>query len=613
MRETVYKIICMAILFASVSVSPSHAWDFLMKGAFDWKYEYYSQLGSNGFFGPYDVSNALGLRREAAANGWLGIENHDGLYQDQHPGVVSGSDASYNAMKLELSAEFRLNTAVGIKGRYRIGGSNVGNDDLQGDSWYDVGPGFNTEYVNSLIPGVNNPLAYGEWAMLWLTAKTPWGILIFGKRPFEIGCGLQYNSEDATDESLLLVVPYGPLRFGVGFYPKLAGHMDFFDMPRRPDEAWSEYWRFLKEYYWPSIFWDKNGAANRLMAYVRYAAGPLNMGVGTRYTTLHFGSEGAYDITDEIPTLDQADLEGWLFAKYTNGVFFLNTEVDFFNRIRKAHSTATGDILGYTPVQDGGGSPFAPQYVEAWRFMVETGVLAGPAKLSLLYAYVPGPDRRHGVLIDRQPTTFPLVPTEPVYAGSYYDELRSQAIYLNKHVGNLSVFRPYSLLLAYDYGSGLNCQDLNGNGSVTDASIIAARFDYAAAANLNMYLSFLYAERTSHGWQWGCIWPYDRSLHFAPRRDLQTPSVEFTNPIPTIPDTALGWEIGFGLDWKLLENFLLTVRTAYWQPGRWFNYACVDRSVGNWRNQTAGNNWGVNPDRTIDPIFGTAVHIVTEF
>ena len=580
-----------------------------MSGAFDWKYEYYSQLGSNGFFGPFDISNAAGSRREASANGWLGIENHNGLYQDQHPGVVSGADASYNSMKLELGAEVKVNAAISVKGRYRIGGSNVGNDDLQGDSWYDVGPGFNSEYVNSLIPGVNNPLAYGEWAMLWLTARTPWGILTYGKRPFAIGCGLQYNSEDATDESLLLVVPYGPLQIGVGFYPKLMGHMDFFDMPRRPDDAWVNQYYYMSEMYWPSVFWDKSGGANRLMAYVNYACGPLKIGLGSRYTTLHFGREGAWDVDDEVPTIDQNDLEGWLFAKYTNGGFFLNAEADFFNRIRKSQATESGDILGDTPLTDGGGSPFAPQYVEAWRWMIEAGVLAGPAKFSLLYAYIPGPDRRHGVLIDRQPTTFPLVPTEPAYD----TELRSQAMYLNKHVGNLGVFRPYSLLFAYDYGSGLNCQDLNGNGSVTDASIFAARLDYAFAANLNTYVSFMYAERASHGWQWGCVWPHDRHLHFVPRRDVEDPDDEFDPAVPTIPDTSLGWEVGFGMDWKLLENFLVSMRTAYWQPGRWFNYACIDKSVTDWRNQTAGNNWGVDPDRTIDPVFGMTIHAVTEF
>jgi hypothetical protein len=102
-------------------------------------------------------------------------------------------------------------------------------------------------------------------------------------------------------------------------------------------------------------------------------------------------------------------------------------------------------------------------------------------------------------------------------------------------------------------------------------------------------------------------------LHFVPRRDYQDPDDEFTDPVPTVPDTSLGWEIDFGVDWKLLEGLLLTVKTAYWRPGRWFNYACIDKSVNNWRNQTAGNSWGVNPARAIDPVFGMTIHAVTEF
>jgi hypothetical protein len=599
------------MLLAGVLASHSFAWEFRMNGAFDWKYEYYSQLGGNGFFGPYDVSNdAVFAGIESAANGWLGIETHDGLFQDQHPGVVSGSDASYSAIKLDLMAEFLVNPAISLKGKYRIGGSNVGQDDLQGDIWEETGTGFNSRYVNSLVPGQNNPLAYGEWSMLWLTAKTPWGNIIFGKRPFSVGCGLQYNAEDATEESLLFIAPYGPFKFGWGLYPMLMGHMDFFDMPRRLHPAWVDWWYVMQDYYWPSVFWDKSGGAKRLMAFVDYSAGPFKIGIGTRYTSLHFGNEGYYSGT-ESPATEQFDLEGWLFAKYTNGRFFLNTEVDCFNRVRTAQTTSNGRIFGILPPNDGSGSPFAPQYVEAWRGMVEAGVFSGPAKLSLLYAFIPGPDRRHGVLIDRQPTTFPFVPGENGLAG--LTALRAQTIYLNKHVGNSGVFRPYTLIFGYDFGSGINCFDLNGNGCVTDASIIAARFDYALAANLNVYGAFLYAERVSHGWQWGCIWPQDRNLRFVPRRYLLNPTQEFTDPIPTIPDTELGWEIGLGADWKLLEQLLLTVRAAYWQPGRWFNYACIDRSVDNWRNQSSTNNWGVNPDRAIDPIFGLTIHTVTEF
>ena len=598
-------------------VSSATAWELRLNGALEYRYEYYSQLGSNGFFGPYDVFNFSPgpvSPFEARSNGWLGIQTHVGLFQGRHPGIVSGSDASLQTIKVELNPQLIVNRAIKIRGRYRIGGSNVGNDDLQ-HTWSEIGPGFNTEYVNSLVPGRNNPIAYGEWTMLWLTATTPWGLVSFGKRPFAVGCGLQYSAEDATHESLLFTVPYGPMTFGIGFYPMTLGQVDFFDMPRRTDDAWVEYWLAMDDYYLPSLFWDKNGRPNKYMAFVNYQAGPLKIGAGTQHTSLHFGPEGARYEDDEFPSTDVTDLEGWIYAKYANGRFFINAEADFFYRSRYAQPTATGDIVVNdggtvaTPINDGGGSIFAPKYIESWRWMIEAGVLAGPAKLSLLYAYVPGPDRRHGVLIDRQPTTFFVDP------GSLQPDWdpREEAIYLNKHVGNLGVFRPYSLLFAYDYGAGLNCYDLNGNGCVTDASVLAARLDYSLAANLNLSCSFLWAERVSHGWQWGCIWPDARVATFVPIRNLISPNTEFTNPVPTIPDRALGWEVGVGAQWKLLESMLLHVQGAYWQPGRWFNYACIDRSVDGWNNPSPTTNWGVNPDRTIDPIFGLDMRIIADF
>jgi hypothetical protein len=52
---------------------------------------------------------------------------------------------------------------------------------------------------------------------------------------------------------------------------------------------------------------------------------------------------------------------------------------------------------------------------------------------------------------------------------------------------------------------------------------------------------------------------------------------------------------------------------GYWQPGKWFNYACVDRSVPGWETGNAGNFYGTRPDRTIDPIVGGEFSMVFEF
>ena len=54
-------------------VSPAAPFEFSFRGAFIWDYVSYSQLGSRGFFGPYDVDNAdPGRGGASSSNGWLG-------------------------------------------------------------------------------------------------------------------------------------------------------------------------------------------------------------------------------------------------------------------------------------------------------------------------------------------------------------------------------------------------------------------------------------------------------------------------------------------------------------------------------------------------------------
>jgi len=377
---------------------------------------------------------------------------------------------------------------------------------------------------------------------------------------------------------------------------------------------------FLYGAYYPNADWDKSGNPVQLLGMLTYNSGSLSAGFGVKYSSVHLGPEGArgWDVQQFNP-VDQNDLEGWVFAKYYNGRFFLNAEVDFFNRLRRYKACmqtglgASDDFFGNSSTWwgPGSGSLVAPQYIESWRWMVELGGVYGPAKLSLLASYLPGPDRRHGILIDRQPTTYP------------YKPYRYGMPNLNAHLGNAGVFRPYSLLIAYNYGAGVNCTDLKGNGSITDAFILAARWDYALAANLNVVVTFLSAERASHGWQWGAISPmaswspdYRSSLAFNPYQAFRNLSAatEFSDPIPTVPDRSLGWEITAGADWRLLENWTLGVTAAYWQVGKWFKYACIDRTVPNWSgNPTAANNWGTNPNKSIDPIFGLEMTMNVSF
>jgi hypothetical protein len=611
MRQCKLTLLTATLVLIALGFSlTAHAWEMNISGTMNWKYEYYAQQGNRGFFGPYDISNQPGpIAVEAQSNAWLGIETLGSLFHGKHPGIVTGSDASRSVIFAEFYPEFKVNRAVSIHGMYRIGGHGAGNDDILDEVFEHIGPGYNTEYVNSLVPGRKNAFAFGGWTMLWADLLTPWGDISYGKKPFSIGCGLAYNSEDATEESLLLVAPFGPFRFGAGFYPMTLGQTDFFDIMRRQQDVYAALIFELPDYYGDNAFWDQSGHPIKVMAFSDYSSGALNVGVGSRYTRVHLGGEGRpRDQGPFWPTIDQTDWEGWLYSRYTNGRIFLNSELDFFNRVRTMQRTLNGTIGGAVDPADGGGSAFAPKYVESWRFMVETGLLIGPAKITFLYSWLPGPDRRHGVLIDRQPTTYPY---EPSQFPGFSDVLNQEASrILNQHTGNAGVFRPYSLLLSNDYGAGVNCIDLNGNGCMTDASVLAMRVDYAIAANLNLSSSFLYAERVSHGWQWGCIRPAHKRAAFIPRQSFVN---EFGRPIPTVPDTSLGWEAGLGLDWQILDGWNVSGNAAYWQPGRWFNYACVDRSVENWIIPSPTNNWGVNPDRVIEPIFGLKVFTTVTF
>jgi len=160
--------------------------------------------------------------------------------------------------------------------------------------------------------------------------------------------------------------------------------------------------------------------------------------------------------------------------------------------------------------------------------------------------------------------------------------------------------------MAYLYGGGVNA-----DAYINGASVYAAKFDYMIAANLALECSLLYATRTSDGYGYGYVRP-------APTGQFGTVDYAvrgtFLDPAPGIPDNSLGWEFTGGFVWKLLEtadagDFTLGARFSYWKPGGWFKYACVDRSVAGWDIPAAQNNWGVNQNRDIAPIFGFEIRL----
>ncbi len=312
------------------------------------------------------------------------------------------------------------------------------------------------------------------------------------------------------------------------------------------------------------------------VTFLTYESGPLSAGVVCEYFSYHRGPESQRLQSDRISfsASDIVSTDGGVFVKYSDGRWFFNAELDWVNRITRFQRS-----------QDGA-SPTRTGYVEAWRWVVETGFMAGPGKVSFIYAWLPGPDRRHGVLIDRQPYFYGFA--------------------------NHGVFDPYSLAMNFYYGAGLGLFNLNTDGYMNDASIAALRLDYAVAANLNVFTSFFWADRASpHGYGWGFMRPAAAGSRV---EFLNLSTINAFSPgAPSIPDNNLGWEIDAGMDWQLLEKWKIRFVAGYWQPGRWFNYACIDKTVPNWDIPATANNFGINPNRTIDPVVATKIFVYVEF
>jgi hypothetical protein len=329
-------------------------------------------------------------------------------------------------------------------------------------------------------------------------------------------------------------------------------------------------------------------AMNNLIGSITYTSSDLEFGIGCLRSSFRQGPEiqpvvAGVALSLSAPTFERDITEGWAYLIYNNGQVFFKTELDWFNRIFRFQRSQDGTFFGQADYTDGSGrSRFAPRYWESWRYMAEAGAQCGPFVGRIFYSFMPGPDRRHGIYIDRQPFVL---------------EFPQQA---------LALFDPYSSLLSFRFGSGVN-----GPGHISDASVFAFKLDYLLASNLMIEGSFLKAIRNSHGYPMGFIRP-NTVGSFGSVIYGEPPGSRYDAPAPSIPDRDLGWEATAGIVWELLDGWAIKSKIAYWQPGRWFNYACIDRGVPNWTFipvPPAPANLGINPDRKIDPVLAWEIYI----
>ncbi|MFH0826107.1 MAG: hypothetical protein V2B18_25430, partial [Pseudomonadota bacterium] len=359
------------------SVGLGHGWELELTGSFNWTYEFYSQQGNNGFFGAANVDNGGGTTA-GNLNFWNG-----GQFDTN---IVSGSTARWSYFNVEFEPTLKVNEAIRLKGKYRLG--TYGNP-------------LASDYLTMDAPGINNAFSEGQWTMFWATAQLPFGTVGIGKRPWTFATGLQYDGENSTTtESLSVVASYGPLDIGVAFYPyRFAGSssigayggFDPFDLPGFTTVGGAA---VPGQYYSRA---DIGGStAKDFLAFLNYHAGPMNMGLLGSFVSYHVGPEAVLqNPADPLPAapavaLDSDLAHGSAYVKYNNGRFFLNAEGAWL-----LWTDRWSDPAGLA------GAP-NPRYTEQWRYMAEMGTVVGPTKISLLNAWSPGPDRRNGILIDKQ-------------------------------------------------------------------------------------------------------------------------------------------------------------------------------------------------------------------
>jgi hypothetical protein len=586
-----------AVTISSIAVAiflcvmPASAWEFELEAGFSWNYYAGFQMGNEGFFGPWNV-DAAGTANQNQ-NFWTGA--------NKWPGVYPGKNVSVQTQYAELAPVFIVNEAISLSGTYYIGSWEIEEGE------FGRGALVASEYRNSSATGTGFSFSPGYWNDFSLEAETPWGVLSMGKRAFAFGLGALASGEDVTTtDSIQLTVPYGPLSIGILWFPsRFADESIPLDtlsggLPTADTGVFiqTENGATLRD---PQIsLFAKYSACNVEMGYLldtfRWSLGPESVIVDDNGgTTGRAAARGRF-----IPR----DLDSQmhiLYAKYFSGRVFFNAEVDFWNSlVRNKRNLDNTDEAGGSPNVGGiagAGSAFQAQHTEAQRYTVEAGSVLGPAKVTLLWSWASGFDRRHGVLIDKQGAGLWLGPRNT----------GDNLLTLHPNFANTILYNPYNYLMVFNYGGGNNAFNRNGDGFLVDANLYAARFDYSLAANMNAWASFLYADRVSHGYGWGYITPNMAvDVDYARQGD-------FNNPAPAIPDSNLGWEINAGLDWMLLEGLIFAGRVSYWQPGKWFSYACTSRANPGWNAPTAANNFGVVPGREIDAVMGMEIALGAEF
>ncbi|MFA6221925.1 MAG: hypothetical protein WC647_06390 [Desulfomonilaceae bacterium] len=561
MKKLALFLVVLGLVFGSVGFS--YAWEFSMTGEFEWRYRYWGRIGGyDDLFGNMNAqNNSNALIGFAGPNYYRGYNPNDStLNSGSNAGNVrivrggfsnSESDGFLNDQRMTFYPKLTVNQALhflatvdlsGIRQKYNHR-DVVTNGPLE--RYYEDRVSRNA-FDTAMIPSISQ---------FKLTAQVPWGILSLSTaKDFVFGTGalLGFNNRGSA---LVMIIPYGPFRIIPALwvarsYPVQEGYASYYppdglpSYTNNPDSA------------------TRNTA--QAAGAITYSNGPVDIGwilVCQNYHVNNYVSStipGPKTRTDSQGTAwnyygyDHSAVFNAFYFKYNNGRIFANAEYGF-----------SQDDRYYIHA--------FPDYTERSYAFSEFGALMGPAKTSFMFAWS---------------------------GGNALNKNNASKNYGGWAV-NYQVMTPYQYLMFYTYGGGNDTpwvtapngvinpsaigQNCDENGQMGDAYGLAVRMDYALASNLNIWGSYLWAHRveqngfyaggkgttaTNGSTSIGQAQTWKRNNGFGP------------NPNPFVDDGYLGWEMGFGVDWKLLEHMTFRSRWAYWQPGPWFDQAYKVIGVG---------------------------------
>ena len=350
--------------FIPVMAGPSPAWELKLTGSMNWYYEFYNQMGSQGFFGPYNVDNGVGTATANLNFWWDGSHLAQKLWQQE-----SSAGGSY--FYVIMDPVLTINPAINLKGRYRLG------------QWNNPQTGY---YLTWDSPGSITRSVKGNGPCSGPRFRSRGGLSEWGKDLGYLGPDLQYDGSGRPDHG---ITGFGraPGAFG-------HGHCDsiLIDLCRREGSI-SDSDRVQLDPYdlvVPQYFnhGDKSGAHTAdLMAFVVYNNGPLQAGVLGSYANYHIGPEAP--LRNCRRSTRGQDSAGFLLLPRL-GLYEVQQREVLLQRgsrlavldrqiVRTGNLPRMATLAGFLPT---------PRYTEQWRVMAETGVMCGPAKISVLYRVV---------------------------------------------------------------------------------------------------------------------------------------------------------------------------------------------------------------------------------